>query len=294
VYTKNQCRIIAVVGSLILSMTVVLHIHADTILAEGKTKIIRQHDTDPALVFVQSKNDITAGNTIKHDVIAGKATWANTTTCNVFNLLQQCGIPVAFKKQCDATTFEADYCEMILYEVVIRREAHGSFLKRHPYLEKGHYFPQLIVEFFLKTTDQEWEGTAIPVNDPLTQISDDQLNLYLPAVPLHQQKPFMILDTFPLCNQRELFQEISAIAQQTFLILEKAWQLVGGRLVDLKIEFGFNKEGKLLLADVIDNDSWRVVYDGHYIDKQVYRDGADLETVAKLYANVAELTANFA
>ena len=48
------------------------------------------------------------------------------------------------------------------------------------------------------------------------------------------------------------------IARRTFLALEKAWQLEGGTLVDLKVEFGFDSKGHLLLADVIDNDSWRV------------------------------------
>jgi phosphoribosylaminoimidazole synthetase len=103
----------------------------------------------------------------------------------------------------------------------------------------------------------------------------------------------MALDEYPLQDNPALFEQMSAIAQRTFLILEKAWQLVGGRLVDLKIEFGFDQRGNLVLADVIDNDSWRVLCDGKYIDKQVYRDGADLETVAKLYANVAALTSRF-
>lgn len=83
------------------------------------------------------------------------------------------------------------------------------------------------------------------------------------------------------------------IAQQTFLVLEKAWQLVGRRLVDLKVEFGFNTESELQLADVIDNDSWRVLDNGHYIDKQLYRDGADLNTVTAKYQLVAELTGRF-
>jgi phosphoribosylaminoimidazole carboxylase PurE protein len=83
------------------------------------------------------------------------------------------------------------------------------------------------------------------------------------------------------------------IAQQTFLILEKAWQLEGGTLVDLKVEFGFDSKGKLLLADVIDNDSWRVLESGAYIDKQVYRDGAALDDVAAKYRHVAEVTSHF-
>src|SRR5581483_9160869 len=52
-------------------------------------------------------------------------------------------------------------------------------------------------------------------------------------------------------------------------------------------------KGTLLLADVIDNDSWRVLEHGAYIDKQVYRDGGALDTVAAKYRQVAETTAHF-
>ena len=83
------------------------------------------------------------------------------------------------------------------------------------------------------------------------------------------------------------------IARQAFLVLEKAWQLQGGTLVDLKVEFGYDTKGRLLLADVIDNDSWRVIEDGSYIDKQVYRDGGALDDVAAKYRRVAEITDRF-
>jgi phosphoribosylaminoimidazole carboxylase PurE protein len=82
-------------------------------------------------------------------------------------------------------------------------------------------------------------------------------------------------------------------ARHAFLVLEKAWQLEGGTLVDLKVEFGFDAKGKLLLADVIDNDSWRVLESGSYIDKQVYRDGGALDDVAAKYRRVADITGHF-
>jgi phosphoribosylaminoimidazole carboxylase / phosphoribosylaminoimidazole-succinocarboxamide synthase len=63
--------------------------------------------------------------------------------------------------------------------------------------------------------------------------------------------------------------------------------------VDLKVEFGFDSKGHLLLADVVDNDSWRVVESGSYIDKQVYRDGGGLDDVAAKYRRVAEITSRF-
>ena len=48
-----------------------------------------------------------------------------------------------------------------------RREAHGSYLKRNPHFSKGQLFPQLIVEFFLKTKDKNWKGKSLICDDPL-------------------------------------------------------------------------------------------------------------------------------
>jgi phosphoribosylaminoimidazole carboxylase/phosphoribosylaminoimidazole-succinocarboxamide synthase len=83
------------------------------------------------------------------------------------------------------------------------------------------------------------------------------------------------------------------IARYAFLVLEKAWQLEGQKLVDFKVEFGVDTKGQLRLADVIDNDSWRVVENDRYIDKQVYRDGGSLDAVAATYQRVAEITGRF-
>ena len=94
-------------------------------------------------------------------------------------------------------------------------------------------------------------------------------------------------------EEYKFFPEMRRIARQAFLVLERAWALEGGTLVDYKVEFGFDAKGRLLLADVIDNNSWRVLENGAYIDKQVYRDGGALDTVAAKYRQVAEITGHF-
>ena len=98
---------------------------------------------------------------------------------------------------------------------------------------------------------------------------------------------------FTRADEAKLFPEMRRLARRAFLVLEKAWQLEGGTLVDFKVEFGFDTKGNLLLADVIDNDSWRVLESGAYIDKQVYRDGGALDDVAAKYRHVAEITGHF-
>jgi phosphoribosylaminoimidazole carboxylase/phosphoribosylaminoimidazole-succinocarboxamide synthase len=268
------------------------------LVAEGKTKRIHAAGDGSDLVTLIAKDDITAGDGAKHDVIPDKGRLANATTCNVFRLLKACGLPVAFERQDSPNSFVAPKCEMLPYEVVVRREAHGSYLKRNPHFAKGHLFPQLVVEFFLKTKDRNWNGKPLICDDPLMLYTkaDAKVRLFNPAAPIHGQEPFLVLeetDVFSHADEWELFPEMRRIARHAFLVLEKAWQLEGGTLVDLKVEFGFDTHSQLLLADVIDNDSWRVVESGAYIDKQVYRDGGALDDVAAKYARVAEITSRF-
>jgi phosphoribosylaminoimidazole carboxylase/phosphoribosylaminoimidazole-succinocarboxamide synthase len=266
------------------------------LVTEGKTKKVFQIKGSD-LVSVISKDDITAGDGAKHDIIPDKSKLANATTSNVFRLLKDCGLPVAFVEQDSATSFIAPNCTMLPYEVVVRREAHGSYLKRTPHFSKGQLFPKLIVEFFLKTKDKNWKGKPLVADDPLMNRKDDgKIELFNPAKPIIGQEPFLVLtdaEVFTRPEESKLYPEMSRIATRAFLILEKAWQLEGGRLVDFKVEFGFDAKGTLLLADVIDNDSWRVVESGGYIDKQVYRDGGSLDDVASKYRRVAEITSRF-
>ena len=269
-----------------------------TQVAEGKTKTIHLVKGNADLVTVLAKDDITAGDGAKHDIIPDKGRLATATTSNVFRLLKACGVPVAFVEQDSPISFTAPKCDMLPYEVVVRREAHGSYLKRNPHLTKGQLFPHLLVEFYLKTKDKNWKGKPLVADDPLMEYADGaaEIRLFNPAKPLAGQEPFLVLpvaEVFGRDEEWKYFAEMRQAARQAFLVLERAWQLEGGTLVDLKVEFGFDTKGKLWLADVIDNDSWRVLESGAYIDKQVYRDGGALDDVAAKYRHVAEVTGRF-
>ncbi len=268
------------------------------LVTEGKTKKVYQVKDGSGLVTVISKDDITAGDGAKHDIIPDKGRVATATTANVFRLLKACGLPVAFVEQDSPTSFIAPNCTMLPYEVVARREAHGSYLKRNPHFTKGQLFPALIVEFFLKTKDKDWKGKPLIADDPLMQFSKDggKIELFNPAKPVNAQEPFLTLahgEVFTRADEINIFPEMARIARNAFLVLEKAWQLEGGSLVDFKVEFGYDAKGNLLLADVIDNDSWRVLENGAYLDKQVYREGGALDDVAAKYRRVADITSHF-
>src|ERR1019366_10007211 len=88
-------------------------------------------------------------------------------------------------------------------------------------------------------------------------------------------------------------------------ILAHAWRRHDTLLVDMKIEFGRiasgEGRGQLVVADVIDNDAWRVWPQGReelMLDKQTYRNlpvvtPADLEVIRANYEQVAETVGTF-
>ncbi|XP_035182270.1 multifunctional protein ADE2 [Oxyura jamaicensis] len=219
---------------------------------EGKTKEVYELPDIPGCVLMQSKDQITAGNAARKDRMEGKAAISNTTTSCVFQLLQEAGIKTAFVRKHSDTAFIAAHCEMIPIEWVCRRIATGSFLKRNPGVKEGYKFYPPKIEMFFKDDAN---------NDP--QWSEEQL----------------IEAKFCFAGLTIGQTEVDIMARSTqaiFEILEKSWQPQNCTLVDLKIEFGVNILTKeIVLADVIDNDSWRLWPSGdrsQQKDKQSYRD----------------------
>lgn len=238
------------------------------LLAEGKTKRIYAYPGDDTLAFMVSKDQITAGDGARRNELAGKSRWSTITTANVFRLLNEEHIATHFVEQINDVTLLIRRCQMLPIEEVMRRIATGSYLKRHPEVSEGTRFDPVLVETFLKDDAR---------HDP--QIwQEDIINMGLASAP-----------------------EIEWMAQQgrrVFETLERAWATADVTLVDLKIEFGRDPQGHLMVADVIDNDSWRIWPGGdknRMLDKQVYRNlqtvtPADLQQVADRYALVADLT----
>lgn len=270
-----------------------MNVTKTNLLYEGKTKRVWQTNI-PGFGVFESKDDITALDGKQRDVISGKAALANEVNANCMSLLNACGIPTAFVEKIDEESCGVRLCQMIEYEVIIRREAYGSFLKGYPHIKKYQYFPKLIVQFNLKTTGQKWKDIDLPEDDPLVVFKNGQALLYRKSIPFANQEPFLVLDDYPLKRQPEMIDEIIELATKSFLVFEKAWQLVPGnyRLIDLKLEFGF--DNGLKVADVVDPDSGRVIdrY-GNHLGKQLYRDGERLDTVIGKYQIFAELTRSF-
>ncbi|XP_027623760.1 multifunctional protein ADE2 isoform X1 [Tupaia chinensis] len=221
-------------------------------LYEGKTKEVYELLDSPGKVLLQSKDQITAGNAARKNHLEGKAAISNKTTSCIFQLLQEAGIKTAFTRKCGETAFIAPQCEMIPIEWVCRRIATGSFLKRNPGVKEGYKFYPPKVELFFKDDAN---------NDP--QWSEEQL--------IAAKFCFAGLEI----GQTEV-DIMSHATQAIFEILERSWLPQNCTLVDMKIEFGVDVTTKeIVLADVIDNDSWRLWPSGdrsQQKDKQCYRD----------------------
>nr|XP_055150603.1 bifunctional phosphoribosylaminoimidazole carboxylase/phosphoribosylaminoimidazole succinocarboxamide synthetase isoform X1 [Symphalangus syndactylus] len=242
-------------------------------LYEGKTKEVYELLDSPGKVLLQSKDQITAGNAARKNHLEGKAAISNKITSCIFQLLQEAGIKTAFTRKCGETAFIAPQCEMIPIEWVCRRIATGSFLKRNPGVKEGYKFYPPKVELFFKDDAN---------NDP--QWSEEQL--------IAAKFCFAGL----VIGQTEV-DIMSHATQATFEILEKSWLPQNCTLVDMKIEFGVDVTTKeIVLADVIDNDSWRLWPSGdrsQQKDKQSYRDLKEvtpegLQMVKKNFEWVAE------
>ena len=85
-------------------------------------------------------------------------------------------------------------------------------------------------------------------------------------------------------------EQIAYIKAETRRINEllKDWfAQIGLRLIDFKLEFGFDKDGKIILADEFSPDNCRL-WDakGHHMDKDVFR--RDLGSLTDVYEVVLE------
>lgn len=283
------------------------------VLIEGKTKIVYECRNDETVVIIESKDDIT-----KHDdpslteVMDLKAKYSTSTTSKIFELLGKNNIPVAYIEQISEREFVAKRCQMIPLEVVVRRYADGSYLKRCPKFkmsgDKLHRFEELVFELFLKTTNgeiigQEGKGHLTEINsengryidDPLISFEENGLwSLRHPKLPSSNKKSHFktYLQPEQILPGDIGVDEIKEIALSTFLVIEKAFEKHDYHLIDFKIEFGVDiKTGKLLISDVIDNDSWRLK-DPKWkeLSKEMFRKGQKMEEVENGYKTVYKLT----
>ncbi|MCR4323205.1 MAG: hypothetical protein NUV61_03925 [Candidatus Azambacteria bacterium] len=272
------------------------------VIASGKTKDILAELDNATEALVRSKKAITAGDGDSRIDMEGKDVLATTIAVNCFRLLNAKHIPTHFLEQVDANTFRAVRLRMMPIEVVIRDCSYGSRNKRYPHETKGKPYARPIVEFFYKDDTN---------HDPL-MIWDherERFSLYNAGIPAEHENAKMGAVSWkenPLLPKHiGDLDKIEELAIESFIIFRDAFAALGVRLVDMKKEFGYDKDGVIRIGDVIDSESSRLWIGGDEncaIDKDYFRKIAKLKrpfTPAELakilsdYAVVAHLTSLF-
>jgi phosphoribosylaminoimidazole-succinocarboxamide synthase len=225
---------------------------------EGKAKILYE-GPEPGTFVQYFKDDATAFNAEKQDVIDGKGVLNNRLSEFFMTGLNAIGVPTHFIKRINMREQLIRSVEIIPLEVVVRNVAAGSMSKRLG-LAEGTTLPRPIVEFYLK---------------------DDKL-----GDPLVTEEHII---AFGWAAQQDL-DDMVALALRVNDFLSGVMMAVGIKLVDFKIEIGRIWDGdyqRLIVADEISPDSCRLwdVETGTKLDKDVFR--RDLGNLVDAYTEVA-------
>ncbi len=225
---------------------------------EGKAKVLYE-GPEPGTLVQFFKDDTTAFNNEKHDVIEGKGVLNNRISEHIFLKLADIGIPTHFIKSLNMREQLVREVEIIPIEVVVRNVAAGSISKRLG-LTEGEPLPRSIVEYYYKND---------ALGDPM--ISEEHITAFGWATP------------------QEL-DELMSMALRINDFLCGLFSAVGIRLVDFKLEFGRLWEGesmRIILADEISPDGCRLwdMKSNDKMDKDRFRQ--DLGGLMDAYQEVA-------
>ena len=226
------------------------------LLYEGKAKKVYSVQ-DEKHVLVEFKDDATAFNGVKKAKFKNKGITNNKLSSHIFQILEKNNIKTHFLEQLSDRTQLVKKVEIIPLEVVARNVVAGSLLKRTG-LPEGATVDPVIVEFYYKRDD---------LGDPLLNESHiDLLNIISP----------------------DRLRELEFEARKINDILCEFFKSKSLRLVDFKLEFGYDYNGDIILADEISPDTCRL-WDSETnqkFDKDVFRFG--LGDLTESYAAISE------
>lgn len=225
-------------------------------LYEGKAKRIFATD-DTELVWIEYKDSATAFNGEKKAEIAGKGTLNNKITSLLFSKLAEKGIPSHFVRQISETEQLVKQVTIIPLEVVVRNYAAGSLSKRLG-LEEGAKLWQPLVEFYYK---DDALGDPLLIEDHIYELE--------------------------IATKKEV-KELKQRALDVNTVLSSFFEELGIRLIDFKLEFGKETDGKILLADEISPDTCRLwdIKTCEKLDKDVFR--RNLGSLTEAYETILE------
>ena len=227
-------------------------------LYEGKAKIIFATQ-DKNLVIQHFKDDATAYNNQKKDIIDGKGILNNRISEHILTNLNQVGIKNHLVKRLNMREQLVQMVDIIPIEFIVRNISTGSLTKRLG-IEDGTVLEYPLIEYCLKNDE---------LGDPL--VSREHI------------LAFKWMDDFEIDFVTDELRRINDFLQGMF-------RGVGIKLVDFKVEFGrIEKDGKkdIILADEISPDTcrlWDATTDKK-MDKDRFR--KDLGNLVEAYQEVA-------
>lgn len=213
---------------------------SNQLIYSGKAKDIYATEDEDVILSVY-KDQATMLNGARMETIAGKGALNNQISSLIFKWLNAAGVATHFIKQASQTEQLNKKVRVIPLEVVLRNVVAGSFAKRFG-LTEGDLLESPIIEFYYKSD---------ALDDPF--MNDEHIKC------------------LKLIND----DEIAYIKKETHRInelLSDWFSKVGLTLIDFKLEFGFDKDGNIVLADEFSPDNSRLWdADGNHMDKDVFR-----------------------
>jgi|GEM_PF-3331846 len=265
---------------------------------EGKTKKLYP------LTTVVDPQDVVTWHNGESAPMEGKGMLTVRTVAPLFRLLNSRGRPTVFERTIPGGKYLARCAETIKFEVVVRfrNEEKGSLHMRRPELPIGT-LPEPLVEFYLKSHGEVFDGIELPGDDPLVyKWSED--GVYVVAAngkehPLNNTFVPFVVEGWKLADIRDKLEEM-ALTDAT--IVRDGLATVGLDMGDVKLEYGFmwvlDQGGlrmELALVEAPSNDEWRVRdSEGRERSKQNIRNGKkpvdaieDYEFVANAVERIA-------
>ena len=211
-----------------------------TFILQGKVKTVYELD-EPDKVLIQYEDKVTAGNGKKEAYVEDKGKVCCLISELLFRELEQCGIKTHYISMPTHRAMAVKKVDIIPIEVVVRNVAAGSIVRQTP-LEEGTVFSNPLVEFYLKDDEKD---------DPL--LTEDRARL---------------IGDYPLRELKQLAAEVNVVLQDIFNKIDLT-------LVDFKLEYGYDVNGNLLLADELSPDGMRLWKKGtsESFDKDLFRKG---------------------
>lgn len=210
------------------------------LLYAGKAKSVYCTDNNERLI-VEFRDDITAFDGGKKDVLKKKGSYNAKVSAFFFNYLEEHSVKTHFIRMLDENHMVVKRLAMIPLEVIVRNIAAGSIVRNYPFKEGSKLQPPVIV------IDYKDDSR----HDPM--LNDD------------------LIIALRLCSAAEL-KKIKSVSLKINALLLRLLADEGIVLVDFKIEFG--KAGRTIrLGDEISMDSMRLCdkKTGESLDKDVYR-----------------------